>query len=360
MFLTQLNELNKQVKEQLRSARMRTIEMEAGQRVLPRMEFLKADHSMIPTEVPTHKINVIVDSHAHKTPADCANNVVKFVLDSANEFSQPRIHMSHVYLNYNPKAPVSDYCTLAFDIAIWEYDGAELAWLQLGREDQFRLGHDIGAFQFPDLRIAKVAHQLLKTEAFEINLWKANIARDISYITDTRINALQYVLKLEHELLAGAAAAAEEVRKLQRAAQAHDVVVSYFRVGKPEDALTVINEMLDTDAEVYEAQGVTYIMLDTRLYRPEQTFALVAGLTAEYVEYVDVQEPIAATEPLPEGVFVTPAATGPDFWTYRDSDETDLRAKAIALGISPELLELDTPGKQMPEHDGVDGEGSDL
>jgi hypothetical protein len=264
--------------------------------------------------------------------------------------------MSHVYLNYNPKAPVSDYCTLAFDIAIWEYDGTELAWLQLGREDQFRLGHDIGAFQFPEIRVAQVAHQLLKTEPFEINLWTANIARDIAYITDTRVNALQYVLRLEHELLAGAHAAAEAVRKMQRAAQAHDVVVSYFRTGKPEEALPVINELLDTDAEVYEAQGVTYIMLDTRLYRPEQTFALGAGLPAEYIEYGDMQEMVDATEPLPDGVFVTPAATGPDFWTYRETTDED-RAKAAALGISLGMLDS---SKQMPEHDGVDGEGSDL
>jgi hypothetical protein len=286
MFLFHLNELNNRVEAQLRDARLTVTSIVAETTHLPRMEFVKADHSTMPTEIPTHKINLLVGAGA--TLHDCVNKIVQFVFNAANEFTKPKIHMSQVYLNYNPKKPIGSDCALSFDIAIWDYDGHELNWLVMGSDDQFRLGHDLNGFDLR-LNVNSTTHELLKQTPFEINLWTANIVRDVKFITasGSGSSTLEYVIRLEQELLSGARNAAEVLHGFQRAAQVQDCAAALWRGDKYQEAADLLAKTIQAEVGIYEANDGPYLTVDEGIYRVDQVFAFVAGLPVEEAEMID-------------------------------------------------------------------------
>lgn len=309
MFLTQLNDLNAQVQTQLKAARLPVNPLETGLFRLPTMNLVKPDHSSIVASIPVHKFNLARDDNALNSTSDYANAIVRFVLDTANEFTHPRISITPAYVNYAPRLSISDWSTISFNIAIWEYDQSEIRWLEMP-SDPARKGHNFGAKSF-DPQIAFERHQLLKTAPFEVNIWTSNIVRDITQTSLTGGSTLQLLIKLEKDLLSGAQAAAESLHKMQRAASVHDAVAGLFRFGKYEQASTVLSEALKMPVTVFLMGIEVALMIDNLLYRPDQVFALVAGLNVE-------------GSPTPEDK---------GFWKYSEPTEADL-AKAKAVGLN--------------------------
>lgn len=289
MFLDTLHEVNRLVQQQLNAARMNVQHLQPQDLCLSTMEFGKPDHSTITVAVPTHLFNLRLDSHSCSTPRDFANKIVKFVLDTANEFSKPRILMSQAYLNYTPRLGLNPSAVVSFDIAMWEYDGKEVHWLEMSALDPERRGHSVGYANSPRPEVATQKHELLKTDPIEINIWAPNIVRDIGRLVSGDDSALQYMIKLEQELLNGARAAAAALNKMQSAAAVHDVVLALFRAKKYDEAAAVLSKALNIDVTIHTA-GFNYLMIDDRLYTSDKVFALVAGLEVEYLSPYDIGE----------------------------------------------------------------------
>src|SRR6185503_11599704 len=109
MFLDSLHEVNQLVQDQLASARIKVSYIEPHTEMLTPMDFVRPDYSTISIKVPAHRFDVAVGYYSEcKTPSDCANRIVQFILDAANEFTKPRVHMSRAYLNYSPLADVDN------------------------------------------------------------------------------------------------------------------------------------------------------------------------------------------------------------------------------------------------------------
>lgn len=310
MLLTQLSDLNAQVQNQLKAARLPMNTLEVCVFRLPTMDLVKSDHSAISASIPVHRFNISRDDKGLSSTSDYANAVVRFVLDAANEFTHPRIDITKAYVNYNPRMLLSDWVVVSFNIAIWEYDGQELRWLEMPSDPNHK-GHSFGLDISPPLQIAVQKHQLLKTEPFEVNIWTSNIARDIAQTSKNGGSTLRYMVKLEQDLLNGARAAAESLHKMQRAASVHDVVAALFRKAEFSQAATVLSEALKVEVSLAINDSQTVLVIDDRMYCADQVFTLVAGLPTEGV---DCEEKT-------------------DFWKYSEPDEKTF-AKIQALGLN--------------------------
>jgi len=322
MFLDSLHEVNQLVQDQLASARINVSYIEPHTEMLTPMDFVRPDYSTISIKVPAHRFDVAVGYYSEcKTPSDCANRIVQFILDAANEFTKPRVHMSRAYLNYSPLADVDNRRALSFEIAIWEYDGTEARWMEQPPHGPSKT-RTIGFANTEEIEIATQTHQLLKTRPFEITLWTENIVRDIGFLSASGegASASQYMIKLEQELLTGARAAAEALNKMQRSAVVHDVVQALFRKQQYAEAAQIVALNLKRSVEVH-TDGLTYLLIEDRLYKAEQVFALVEGLETPCLNPYDLGEQ-------PED----------DFWKWRETTEEG-KAKAQALGVS-----IDLPG----------------
>lgn len=298
MFLDTLHELNAHVTQALLQAGLRIFPLPAGDTTLQRMEFVRPDYTTIVKEIPTHRLNISSDSVYHKTVSDWANTIVKFVLDAANEFAKPRIHMSNVYLNYDPKRQARDP-VLHFDIAIWDYVDLEVQWLTVGHDDK-RLGNDIGHHRPPPIGVETMAHTLLKQMPFEINVWTQNILRDVGFMTQAGSDAstLEYMIKLEQLLLAGARDASEVLQGMQRAAQVHDVVNALWRAEKYDEAADLVAQALKAPVQHIGWNRRHYLAHARVLFEVGQVFALVAGLTPENSGLLeDIEDEVDDEEP---------------------------------------------------------------
>lgn len=289
MFLDSLHEVNRLVQEQLASARINVSYIDPHTEALPAMDFVRPDYSTINVKVPAHAFDLQLDSITCKTPSDCANRIVQFVLDAANEFTKPRVHLSRAYLNYSPVLGLHPVRALSFEIAIWEYDGQEARWMEQPQTSNKGKTRVIGFADTEEIDIASQAHQLLKTPPFEVNLWTANILRDIGFLSAAGTSASQYMIKLEQELLAGARNAADALNKMQKAAVDHDTVMAMFRRQQYDQAAAFMSQQMRREVTI-QTDGLNYLMIDDRLYKAEQAFALFAGIDTPCLNPFDLGE----------------------------------------------------------------------
>lgn len=245
MILNVLKELQAEFELGLSKLFPLVIRIQPGAASIPSSDFVKPDHTNITCTMPVSPLRMTMTEGT--TVQETSKALLQFLSSVAEGLEKPRIHVTPLYMEYDPKTELTDV-TVRFDCVLWAYDGTTLTYFKFnGPDDSFE--NPTYHPQRHSVQTFTQHHMLSKMCPVETNVWLQNIATQ----APTSGPVAPYLAAIQQQYAEQVEAATYQLHRLNIVARTTDLALEFMNQGDAPSACKIVADLLQT--EVYTMPG---------------------------------------------------------------------------------------------------------